>query len=116
MSSGNGLNREAGILEGVVIRYTSQRCNNYLCTKRRNFRPIQFESVCRRQNKCCSRSRICPIWDENIVGKGENAGVSQTFFKILMFQGRKNQGLFGNVIFMFIIQVLYLLERMYQKS
>ena len=55
-----------------------------------NFRLVQIESICRRQNRCdskieisfgkgrkhCGKRRKCwlPAFSQNIVGKGENAG------------------------------------------
>ena len=45
-----------------------------LFTKRQNFRFVQIESFCRRQNKCDLKIEICFWNDKNILEKGENAG------------------------------------------
>ena len=39
-----------------------------------NFTLVQFENICRRQNKCRSNDDICLAVVENIVRKGKNGG------------------------------------------
>ena len=46
-----------------------------LSTKRQNFRPAHIQSICRRHNKCHRKNgNLFRGREENIVGKGENAG------------------------------------------
>ena len=44
------------------------------------FRLVQNESLYRRQNKCDWTIKICLGREENIVGKGENAGYQKALF------------------------------------
>ena len=65
----------------------------YLFTKRQNFRLVQIESTCRRQNKCDSKIEIVFGWVENILGKRRKCWLpafspfAQNVFKSLHFQG-----------------------------
>ena len=65
----------------------------YLFTKRENFRLVQIQSICIRQNKCGLRNEDCLLEVKNIVEKGENAGYQyfllfpQYFQKSFLFGG-----------------------------
>ena len=60
-----------------------------------NFRPIQIESICRRQFKCESKLKFALGMVKNIVEKGENAGYQhfllfpQCFQKAFLFGSLK---------------------------
>ena len=70
-----------------------------LFTKRQNFGLDQIECICRRQNKCDSKIKICFIErEENIFGKEENAvtsifSFSQNVFKKPSFSGSLKVGI-----------------------
>ena len=48
--------------------------NIQLFTEQQNFRLVQIERICRRQNKCNLKLKYALGRIEKIVGKGENAG------------------------------------------
>ena len=54
---------------------------HYLFTERQNFRLVQIQNICRRQNKCWSKIMKAVYGRvESIVGKGENAGYQHFLF------------------------------------
>ena len=59
-----------------------------LFTKWQNFRPVQFERLCRQQNKCDLRIKLCFGKERKHCRKGENAEIQTmpTSQQILLYQ------------------------------
>ena len=67
----------------------------YVFTKQQSIGQVQFESICKRQNKWCSvKLKFDLERVESIVGKGENAG-NHNIFKWLLFYNHINPELSG---------------------
>ena len=61
-------------------------------TKQQNLRPVQIQSICRRQIKGNSKLEICFGMEENILGKGEKAGYQHFLLFPKCFQKPPSSG------------------------
>ena len=52
-----------------LIKNTDVLCELTACQITQSFRPIQIESICRRQFKCGSNHRVCLLWGRQHSGK-----------------------------------------------